>query len=149
VDTLDGASLDGLGIFPFRVSRTRDRNVGYIIADTPVGRVIGFEDHASRWTLHDGADAFGTVVAGKGSFARGGTAGEIVRRGEAYATNVQGPALPLNPRWSDAILTATTTRRGIPWSVGEAHARLDEYADGARTTIENLIHTKDFSTIGL
>ncbi|WP_217184070.1 type 1 glutamine amidotransferase [Streptomyces sp. AC495_CC817] len=149
VDLLDGETLDGLGLFPFRVARTRERNVGYIIADTADGRVIGFEDHASRWTLGADAVAVGTLVAGKGSFARDGVAGEIVRRGEAYASNVQGPALPLNPQWSDAILAAVTARRGIEWEAGAATARLDEYADGARATIEHLIHSKDFSTIGL
>ncbi|MBO9627259.1 MAG: glutamine amidotransferase [Microbacterium sp.] len=149
VDTLDGDTLAGLGIFPFRVARTRDRNVGYIIADAPFGRIIGFEDHASRWTLGEGAQVVGTVVAGKGSFSRGGVAGETVQRGASYATNVQGPALPLNPRWSDAILAAVTARRGIDWAVGEAHSRLDEYAQGARDAIEHLVHSKDFSTIGL
>ncbi|MFF5626701.1 type 1 glutamine amidotransferase [Microbacterium sp. NPDC012755] len=149
VDLLDGESLEGLGLFPFRVARTRDRNVGYIIADAPFGRVIGFEDHASRWTLGPQADAAGTVVAGKGSFSLDGAAGEIVRRGESYASNVQGPALPLNPQWSDAILTAVTARRGIAWSAGDAHTHLNEYADGARAAIEHLVHSKDFSTIGL
>jgi len=149
VDLLDGEKLEGLGLFPFRVARTRDRNVGYIIADTPHGRVIGFEDHASRWTLAADAAPYGAVVAGKGSIALGEGAGEIVRRGEAFASNVQGPALPLNPQWADAILTAVTARRGIEWSVGEAHARLNEYAEGARAAIEHLIHSKDFRTIGL
>lgn len=157
VDLLDGSTLEGLGLFPFRVARTRERNVGYIIADTAHGRVIGFEDHASRWTLGADAEPYGAVVAGKGSFARAGGAdadtgegrGEIVRRGEAYASNVQGPALPLNPQWTDAILTAVTARRGIEWALGQAHSRLDEYAEGARSTIEHLIHSKDFRTIGL
>jgi len=149
VDLLDGEKLEGLGLFPFRVARTRERNVGYIIADTPEGRVIGFEDHASRWTLGSDAVAVGEVVEGKGSFALGDRAGEIVRRGEAYASNVQGPALPLNPRWTDAILGATTARRGISWEIGTAHAKLDEYADGARAAIEHLVHSKDFRTIGL
>ncbi|MBW8763503.1 MAG: glutamine amidotransferase [Microbacterium sp.] len=157
VDLLDGEKLEGLGLFPFRVARTRERNVGYIIADTVDGRVIGFEDHASRWMLGADAVPYGAVVAGKGSFARAGGvgdedgsgAGEIVRRGEAYASNVQGPALPLNPQWADAILSAVTSRRGIEWSAGEAHAHLNEYADGARAAIEHLIHSKDFRTIGL
>ncbi|MFT4156888.1 MAG: glutamine amidotransferase [Microbacterium sp.] len=149
VDLLDGEKLEGLGIFSFRVARTRERNVGYIIADTPDGRVIGFEDHASRWTLGSDAVAVGAVIEGKGSFALGNGAGEIVRRGEAYASNVQGPALPLNPHWTDAILRATTARRGIAWEIGAAHAHLDEYAEGARAAIEHLVHSKDFRTIGL
>lgn len=149
VDLLDGEKIEGLGLFPFRVARTRERTVGYVIVDTPDGRVIGFEDHASRWTLGADAVAFGAVVEGKGSFRSGDAAGEIVRRGEAYASNVQGPALPLNPKWTEAILRATTSRRGIEWSANDAHAPLNEYADGARAAIEHLIHSKDFRTIGL
>jgi len=149
VQLLDGEFLAGLGVFPFRVARTRERNVGYIIADSPDGRVIGFEDHASAWTLDADAVAVGTVVDGKGSFRLGESGGEIVRRGEAYASNVQGPALPLNPWWTDAILHAVTERRGIAWSIGAEHAPLNEYADGARAAIEHLVHSKDFRTIGL
>lgn len=149
VDVLDGTALEGLGIFPFRVARTRERNVGYIIAESSLGRIIGFEDHASRWTLREGADVVGTVVAGKGSFAHDGGAGETVRRGESFATNVQGPALPLNPEWTRAIIDAVATRRGIESITAADNGRLDEYADGARQAIEHLVHSKDFSTIGL
>lgn len=149
VQLLDGEFLPGLGLFPFRVARTRERNVGYIIADTADGRVIGFEDHASAWTLDADAVALGTVVDGKGSFRLGEGGGEIVRRGEAYASNVQGPALPLNPWWADAILRAVAERRGFAWATSAEHASLNEYADGARAAIEHLVHSKDFRTIGL
>ncbi|MEV4774911.1 glutamine amidotransferase [Microbacterium sp. LWH12-1.2] len=149
VEPLEGAPLTGLGIFPFRVVRTRERKVGYIIVDTPDGRVIGFEDHASQWSLGNGALPYGTVAAGRGSFEHAGSRGEIVRRGQAFATNVQGPVLPLNPRWTDAMLTAVTNRRGIDWAPGTAHAPLDEHADGARAAIERLVHGKDISSIGL
>src|SRR5690606_22628318 len=47
VTTLDGETIDGLGVFAADVARTRQRKVGYITIDTPIGRVIGFEDHAS------------------------------------------------------------------------------------------------------
>lgn len=149
VHPLEAAPLEGLGVFDFSVSRTRDRKVGYILADTPVGRVIGFEDHASHWSLGGDAVAYGCVVAGRGSYAHAGVVGEIVRRANAFATNIQGPALPLNPRWTDAILTAATARKGIVWESGTKSAALNDYAAGARSTIERLVHSKDFSTIGL
>ncbi len=149
VEPLEGDPVAGLGIFPFTVQRTRERRVGYVIVDTPDGRVIGFEDHASRWSLGNGALPYGTVSAGRGSFEHAGSRGEIVRRGQAFATNVQGPVLPLNPRWTDAILTSVATRRGIEWAPGAAHAPLDEHADGARAAIERLVHGKDISSIGL
>lgn len=149
VEPLEGAPIEGLGIFPFRVQRTRERKVGYILVDTADGRVIGFEDHASRWSLGNGALPYGTVAAGRGSFEHAGSAGEIVRRDNAFATNVQGPVLPLNPHWTDAILATATSRRGIVWASGASHVPLDEYAGGARSAIERLVHGKDFSSIGL
>ncbi|WP_127820605.1 glutamine amidotransferase, partial [Microbacterium sp. CPCC 204701] len=94
VETLDGETLTGVGVFPFRVRRVRDRRVGYVVADAEHGHLVGFEDHASEWTLGDGAVAYGAVTGGKGSFARTRGRGEGVRRGHAYATNVQGPVLP-------------------------------------------------------
>ncbi len=149
IEPLEGDAIEGLGVFPFRVQRTRQRKVGYILVDTPDGRVIGFEDHASRWSLDNGALPYGTVAAGRGSFEHAGAAGEIVRRLNSFATNVQGPVLPLNPQWSDVILRAATARRDIEWTPGREHTALNEYADGARSTIERLVHGKDFSSIGL
>ena len=149
VDLLDGSTVDGLGVFPFRVTRTRERKVGYILVDTPEGRVVGFEDHASAWILDDGVAPYGVVAAGRGSLQSADTRGEIVRRGNAFATNVQGPVLPLNPAWSDTILRAVTARRGLDVTVGTESSALDDYADGARAAIERLIHGKDFSSIGL
>lgn len=135
VETLDGETISGLGVFPIRVRRVRDRRVGYVVADTSHGRLIGFEDHASEWVLADGADLYGTVTAGKGSLAHGQGRGEGVRRGDAYATNVQGPALPLNPDLTDALLVAAATRRGVDYRAGDAHAEIDRLAAGAREAI--------------
>lgn len=135
VETLDGETLIGVGVFPLRVRRVRDRRVGYIVADAEHGRLVGFEDHASEWLLGDDAVAYGTVTAGKGSFAYAEGRGEAVRRGEAYATNVQGPALPLNPQLADALLRAAAGRRGAQYRTGDRHAEIDRLAAGAREAI--------------
>lgn len=149
IDTLDGETISGLGLFPFHVVRTRERKVGYILVDTAVGRLAGFEDHASKWRLEDDADVFGTVAEGRGSFTRDGVKGELVRVGNVFATNVQGPLLPLNPHLTDHLLGLAAARRGIEYVTGERHAPLDEHADRARRTIERLVDGKDFSSIGL
>lgn len=135
VETLDGEVFDGVGLFPITVRRVRDRRVGYVVADTPHGRLVGFEDHASEWSLVYGATPYGALTAGKGSFARDEGRGEGVRRGDAYATNVQGPALPLNPQLTDALLSAAARRRGAEYRTGEAHAEIDLLAEGAREAI--------------
>lgn len=154
ITTLDGEEIAGLGVFPARVARTRHRKVGYIIVETPIGRVIGFEDHASEWTLDDSAHAYGRVSSGQGSFAPAGTGelrerGELMRVGDAIASNVQGPLLPLNPALVREILSRVAERRGIEADLGTGADALDAYAAGARSTIETLVHGKSFNTIQL
>ncbi|MFC4139341.1 MULTISPECIES: type 1 glutamine amidotransferase [unclassified Microbacterium] len=134
LDAPDGESLDGIGVLPYRVARVSARRVGYIIVDTPDGPVVGFEDHASEWTLIDAASAYGTVRDGHGSFTRGEGRGEFVRVGNAFSSNVQGPVLPLNPALTDVLVDAVAERRGLTLSPARA-SDLDEYADAARTKI--------------
>ncbi|MFB7250656.1 type 1 glutamine amidotransferase [Microbacterium sp. NPDC056234] len=134
VESAGGEKLSGLGILPYRVARVRDRRVGYIIVDTEDGAVVGFEDHASEWTLTDADAAYGVVREGHGSFARGERRGEFVRRGNAFAGNVQGPVLPLNPALTDVLIGTVGERRGFePATV--VSGELDEYAEAARTKI--------------
>ncbi|MDQ4212692.1 glutamine amidotransferase [Microbacterium capsulatum] len=145
VALLDGEVLDGLGILPLRVERTRERRVGYVIADTVHGRLIGFEDHASEWALGEGAEVYGTVVAGKGSFPRGAGSGETIRVRNVFATNVQGPVLPLNPQLSDEILRIAAERRGHSYRAGAEHDALNALAAGARKAIEDRVGDEVFT----
>ncbi|TQJ32125.1 type 1 glutamine amidotransferase [Microbacterium sp. SLBN-146] len=149
VRVLDGPDIEGLGLVPATVARTRDRRVGYIVAETRDGRLVGFEDHASVWTLQPGADPairYGTVVAGRGSLD---PAGETVVVDGVYATNVQGPALPLNPQLADAILRTAVAKRGGEYDTGAAHAQIDDYARHARAEIERRAASKHFTAIQL
>ena len=148
--TIEGEHLEGLGLFPFTVTRSRDRRVGYIVAESEHGPIVGFEDHAATWQLDAGAVALATVTAGGGSIGEPGRgAGESIRVGEAYATNVQGPALPLNPAWADAMLTAALARRGIDYPRTREHERLDALARGARDKIIALARVTQITAIGL
>lgn len=154
VTTLDGETIDGLGVFDASVARTRQRKVGYITIDTAIGRVIGFEDHASEWTLDDSAHGYGRVTFGQGSFALPGggeqpVRGELVRVGNAVASNAQGPLLPLNPDLVREIITRAAERRGIEADLTIGVDALDSYAAGARAAIEDLVHGKGFNTIQL
>lgn len=145
VALLDGEEVAGLGLLPFRVERTRQRRVGYLIAETEHGRLIGFEDHASTWHLEDGATPYGAVSSGKGTFPHGTGRGESVRARNAFATNVQGPVLPLNPQLSDALLRIVAERRGLSYGVGEGHEALDRLAAGARAAIEERVDGEVFT----
>lgn len=149
VDLLDGSSMAGLGILPARVARTRERRVGYIVAATPDGRLVGFEDHASVWTLTPGADSrirYGHVVSGGGSLSDGD---ETIHDDGVYATNVQGPVLPLNPQLADAILTRAFARHGVEYAPLAAHEQVDAHARQARAEIERLAANTRFTAIQL
>lgn len=149
VDLLDGSSVAGLGILPARVARTRERRVGYIVAATRDGRLVGFEDHASVWTLAPEADSglrYGHVVAGTGSLADGD---ETIHDDGVYATNVQGPVLPLNPQLADAILRRALARHGVDYATTPAHVQVDAHAAQARAEIERLAASARFTAIRL
>lgn len=152
VTALDGNSVSGIDVFPFRVIRTTERRVGYILASGPLGELIGFEDHASSWVLDDSARAFSRVISGGGSIAASSEAeapGESVRLDNAFATNVQGPVLPLNPWLSDQMIRAAATRASLNYEPSEGHRKLDVLAEGARQTITRIIDDKRFSYIGV
>ncbi len=134
---LDGTSLEGLGILPFRATRVASRAVGYVIVDTPFGRIVGFEDNASRWTLDPGAKPLGILEEGSGN---GEGSVEGVLDGVAIGTQVGGPVLPLNPLLTDAIIASVAARRGFATSAPEPGSDLDQYAERARDVI--LSHAK-------
>jgi CobQ-like glutamine amidotransferase family enzyme len=131
---LDGSTITGLGLLPFRAIRTTQRSVAYVITSTPAGRVVGFEDHASRWELDSADDAFGSLEVGGGN---GDGATEGVSSGSVIGTQVGGPVLPLNPQLTDAIIRQALERQGIAYAPGESHQALDDYAEKARAVIEH------------
>jgi CobQ-like glutamine amidotransferase family enzyme len=154
VSTLDGNSFSGIDVFPFRVIRTTERRVGYVVARGDLGDLIGFEDHASTWVLDDDAVAYSRVISGGGSIAAGNdnvteAPGESVRVNNSFATNVQGPVLPLNPWLSDLLIRAAAERASLKYELSEGHRKLDVLAEGARETIIRIIDDKRFSYIGV
>ncbi|MDL9979702.1 glutamine amidotransferase [Microbacterium candidum] len=149
IGVLDGDDLDGIGLLPYRVDRSRDRRVGYIVAEAPEGRIVGFEDHASVYRLADGAGPYAQVTAGKGGVPYAdGRAGEGVRVRNAFALNVQGPLLPLNAWFADLLLAEAASAAGLSYERSGELDLVDGYADGARAAIEERA-TKHFTAIDL
>ena len=140
VVTEQGETVPGIGFFDATVRRGAPRRTNYFQVTTPYGgdelTLFGFEDHAAHLELGTGVEAFGRVVHGGGN----GTGGaEGVVRGASFGTQLKGPLLPLNPALSDRVLRAALTRRSISYHAGEAHAKLDEYAEQSQRVIrENL-----------
>jgi CobQ-like glutamine amidotransferase family enzyme len=114
----DGSWLEGVGLFPHETVAGDTRMIGDVLLEStlPEGRgrtIAGFENHAGRTVLDDGAEALGRVVAGYGNDGSSGVEGCRVRR--AVGTYLHGPLLPRNPWLADLILS---------WAV--AHATGDE-----------------------
>ena len=148
----DGTSLEGLAVLPFRATRIATRAVGYVIVDSPFGQIVGFEDNASRWTLDAGAKPLGILEAGSGNGEGSvegvldtgtvGTvvSGTVVSGTVAIGTQVGGPALPLNPLLTDAIIASIGMRRGFTVINSERNEKLEYYATRARDVI--IAHAK-------
>ena len=129
---LDGTSLEGIGILPFRATRVATRSVGYVIVDSPFGQIVGFEDNASQWALDSAARPLGILVVGTGN---GEGSVEGVRDGSAIGTQVGGPVLPLNPLLTDAIIGFIGERRGFAVAPSAQDVELDRYATRARAVV--------------
>ena len=130
IELIAGGTLEGIGIFPFRAARVTERKVGYILVNTAWGQLVGFEDNASVWKLDESATRLGTVTAGSGN----GDGHEGVVMGTSIATHIGGPALPLNPRLGDQLVSAVAARLGID-AAPPAATEIDEYARKAREVI--------------
>ena len=93
----DGSWLEGVGLFPHETVAGDTRMIGDVLLESTLpearGRTIaGFENHAGRTVLDDGAEALGRVVAGYGNDGSSGFEGCRVRR--AVGTYLHGPLLP-------------------------------------------------------
>ena len=100
----DGAELPGIGLLPLVTVAGETRMIGDVLLDCEwVGRTLaGFENHAGRTLLDDGAEPLGRVVHG---FGNDGTSGfEGCRAGRVIGTYLHGPLLPRNPWLADWVL---------------------------------------------
>jgi CobQ-like glutamine amidotransferase family enzyme len=92
--------------------------------------LAGFENHAGRTVLEDGAEPLGRVLAGFGNDGESGFEG--CRAGRVLGTYLHGPLLPRNPWLADWLLSQALAHRtgGYPAELepladeleGEAHA---------------------------
>ena len=117
-----GAELAGAGIFDLHTVAGERRMIGDVLLECELDpgdrrTLAGFENHAGRTILGDGAQPLGRVVAGFGNDGESGYEG--CRRGRALGTYLHGPLLPRNPWLAD-------------WLIGQALAPARRDASGAR-----------------
>ncbi|MFT4230082.1 MAG: hypothetical protein QM602_07335 [Microbacterium sp.] len=147
ITTLDGRVHAGLGIIPMHAVRNRDRRIGYVIADSAAGELIGFEDHASRWTAGIGTSPFGTVRVGQGIVLFDDRWSVGLRCGDVFALQLQGPLLPLNPAMTDLLLSLAAVHAGVDYSVPCEREPVDDYADGVRAQFQEYAKGKELHYI--
>ena len=105
--------MDFIGALPIYTEAGDKRLIGNLVykADAlsaaPV--VVGFENHAGRTYLREGASALGTVVKGFGNNGEDGTEG--LRYRNVIATYSHGPLLPKNPAVADELIEAALERK--------------------------------------
>jgi len=123
---LAGEDLPGAGIFPLETVAGERRMIGDVLIECELEpgerrTVAGFENHAGRTRLDEGATPLGRVVAGFGNDGESGYEG--CRVGRAIGTYLHGPLLPRNPWLADWLLEQALAHR-----TGE-HVRLEPLPD--------------------
>jgi hypothetical protein len=99
-----GTELPGCGLLPLHTLAGDRRMIGDVLLQCEwAGRTLaGFENHAGRTHLDDGAEPLGRVLAGFGNDGSSGYEGCLA--GRVVGTYLHGPLLPRNPWFADWIL---------------------------------------------
>jgi CobQ-like glutamine amidotransferase family enzyme len=113
-----GREIPGVGLFPHTTVAGERRMIGDILLDCELDpgvrrTLAGFENHAGRTYLDEGAEPLGRVVSGFGNNGEDGSEG--CRLGRALGTYLHGPLLPRNPWLADWLL-----REALAHRLGEA-----------------------------
>jgi CobQ-like glutamine amidotransferase family enzyme len=111
----DGSFMPGAGLFPHETIAGDSRMIGDVLLECeldPGARrpLAGFENHAGRTLLDDGAEPLGRVVYGFGNDGASGKEG--CRLGNALGTYLHGPLLPRNPWLADWLLGRALAHAG-------------------------------------
>jgi lipid II isoglutaminyl synthase (glutamine-hydrolysing) len=104
-----GEEMPGVGLLPLETVAGERRLIGDVLLETDLGPVAGFENHAGRTRLDEGATPLGRVVSGFGNDGESGFEG--CRLGRAIGTYLHGPLLPRNPRLADWLLEQALAHR--------------------------------------
>ncbi len=106
--TVTGQVLPGLGILDVTTQGNDKRMVGPVCVETPLGTVVGYENHSGSTVLGAGQAPFGRVLAGHGNNGDDGTEGAWT--GHVIGSYLHGPLLPANPMVSDALIAVAAER---------------------------------------
>jgi CobQ-like glutamine amidotransferase family enzyme len=124
---VSGAEQPGAGVLPLYTVAGETRMIGDCLIESELDPGIqrtlaGFENHAGRTYLEEGAEPLGRVIAGFGNDGASGYEG--CRVGRAVGTYLHGPLLPRNPWLADWLLA-----QALAHSSGGEPPELDPLAD--------------------
>jgi CobQ-like glutamine amidotransferase family enzyme len=102
-----GVDLGGAGLLPLHTVAGGQRMIGDVLLECELEpgeprTLAGFENHAGRTILDEGAEPLGRVLAGFGNDGSSGYEG--CRVGRVIGTYLHGPLLPRNPWLADWLL---------------------------------------------
>ncbi len=124
VCVLNGEQVEGLSVLEMQTAPDEQRFTGNVVLETPLGTVVGFENHGGRTDIGSHLP-LGTVRYGNGNNGKDETEGVIYRN--LFGTYLHGPILPKNPNLTDAIL-----QRALEKKYGSVEmAALDDAAEYA------------------
>jgi CobQ-like glutamine amidotransferase family enzyme len=96
--------------------------------------IAGFENHAGRTTLHDGAVPLGKVTHGAGNDGESGFEGCVSHR--VIGTYLHGPLLPRNPALADWLIAAAVqSRDGEVPALEAVSPTISEFESRARSVL--------------
>lgn len=127
--TVDGKTLQGIGIFAAETHGGPKRLIGNTVTETPFGELIGYENHSGLTLLDDDQPALGRIVKGAGNNGQDKTEGAIYRC--VFGSYLHGSLLPKNPIFADALIEAAAIHR---YGNFEPTVIEDRFAELARTT---------------
>ena len=109
---VSGEVLPGIGLLPLHTVAGQTRMIGDVLLDCDWANqtLAGFENHAGRTILDEGAEPLGRVVAGFGNDGASGAEGARYKR--VYGTYLHGPLLPRNPWFADLLLSEALLHAG-------------------------------------
>ena len=132
--TAAGRIVEGIGALDVTTVAGRDRLIGDIVLRSDLGaapgQLVGYENHAGRTTLGDGAKPLGRVRRGHGNNGRDRSEGAVANR--TIGTYLHGPLLPKNPWLADLLLSwALEHRYGRTFDFDPLDDRLESAAHRA------------------
>jgi hypothetical protein len=109
-----GEDMPGAGVLPLETVAGERRMIGDVLLECELEpglrrTIVGFENHAGRTKLDEGAVPLGRVLSGFGNDGESGFEGCRVRR--AIGTYLHGPLLPRNPWLADWLLRQALAHR--------------------------------------